>query len=143
MTATLTTVPPETAETKRLKLADDIQCGLPNWIGTQSWWPNFTGIKYTDGVKWLAEKAHAYWLIDVVGSHWATSRKVRAEGFVLCRLTVDRDPKAKFMARFVMMTDCEPDGETIVVQRIPYTDFPLDEIELYLCDGVLMLPNEY
>jgi hypothetical protein len=29
------------------------------------------------------------------------------------------------------------------VQGIPYTDFPLDTIKLYLVNGVLMLPGEY
>ena len=28
-------------------------------------------------------------------------------------------------------------------QEIEYTDFPLNGIELYLCDGILMLKNEY
>ncbi len=30
-----------------------------------------------------------------------------------------------------------------VIQQIEYTDFPLPEIRLYVCDNVLMLPSEY
>ncbi len=35
------------------------------------------------------------------------------------------------------------DKATILSQFIPYTDFPLDEIKLWVIDGVLLLPSEY
>lgn len=39
---------------------------------------------------------------------------------------------------------CERDtDEPMITQEIPFTDFPLAEITLYLCDGVLLLPSEY
>jgi len=31
----------------------------------------------------------------------------------------------------------------IVLQKIPFTDFPEGVLKLYLSDGVLMLPSEY
>ena len=34
-------------------------------------------------------------------------------------------------------------GTTAVRQRVPFTDFPLDEITLYVVGGVILLPSEY
>ena len=34
-------------------------------------------------------------------------------------------------------------GKVLRKQEIPYTDFPLKEINLYLTDNVLLLPSEY
>jgi hypothetical protein len=31
----------------------------------------------------------------------------------------------------------------VVKQKIPYTNFPLDEVKMYLIDGVILLPSEY
>jgi hypothetical protein len=31
----------------------------------------------------------------------------------------------------------------IVGQEIPYSDFPIDSIELWIIDGVALLPSEY
>ena len=44
-------------------------------------------------------------------------------------------------ADVTMKTDT--DEPMIVTQHIEYTDFPLDEIKLYLIDNVLILPSEY
>ena len=38
---------------------------------------------------------------------------------------------------------CDIGEKPLVTQNIPFTDFPLDTIDLWLCDGVLMLPSEY
>ena len=45
------------------------------------------------------------------------------------------------MARLACFDDLP--GRKIIEQEIGYTDFPLDDIKLYVCDGVLMLPGEY
>jgi hypothetical protein len=39
---------------------------------------------------------------------------------------------------------CERDSDDVAItQEIPYTDFPLESVKLYLADGVLLLPSEY
>ncbi len=40
---------------------------LEQFYGTEKWYRHFTGLVYTDGIKYLAENAGAYWLIDLVG----------------------------------------------------------------------------
>ena len=93
-----------------------------------------SGGVYTEGVQYVAETGGAYWLIDAIFS-WQVERKVRREPFQLWTLNV------KNSAAVLEATN----GNEIVLveQNITYTDFPLDEIKFYLCDGVLMLPSEY
>ena len=105
---------------------------LSQFIGTENYYRHWTGHGvYTDGVKYLAEKAGAYWLIDAVLSYR------RREPFQLWTLKKDDDNTA-------VLTMQEDSGEpTKVSQEIPFTDFPLDQIKLYLIDGVILLPSEY
>ena len=49
---------------------------LDNFIGTENWYKHFTGITYTDGIKYLADETQSHWLIDLVASY-QTEKKVR------------------------------------------------------------------
>jgi len=91
-------------------------------------------IVYTDGVQYLAEKAGAYWLIDLVAS-WQLHKKVRSETFQVWTLTVTG-------SKAVAKAD-DGNGNVVAKQVIEYTDFPLAEVKLYCVDGCIMLPSEY
>lgn len=90
---------------------------------------------YTEGVQYLAEKASAYWLIDLVAS-WCPHASIRNEEFVLWKLAVKPDRTAIAIAE-------DGDGRELARQAITWTDFPLDEVSLYLTDNTLLLPSEY
>ena len=109
-----------------------LETDLGQFIGTINYYQHWTGRGvYTDGVQYLAEKAGAYWLIDAVFSHR------RREPFQIWTLEKNEDNSA-------VLTMQEDRGEPIrVCQEIPFTDFPLDQIKLYLIDGVILLPSEY
>jgi hypothetical protein len=83
----------------------------------------------------LATQAGAYWLIDLVASG-TFHDAMRGEEFVVWTLTVNDDRTA------VAVAD-DGNGRELARQNIEYTDFPLDEIKLYLTDGTLLLPSEY
>jgi hypothetical protein len=118
--------------------ADALERDLVQFCGTENWWKHWTGrITFTDGVKFLAEKAGAFWLIDLVASH--QTARLRQEEFQVWILTVDRSKTPMAVATCQADTD-EP---LLVKQEIEYTDFPLPLIKLWLVDGVLMLPGEY
>ena len=127
-----------TAETKMDPA--EVESMLPQFTGGgdqfRHWLP---GCRYTEGVKFLADATGAYWLIDLCFS-WQTRAKVRREPFQawILELTGRKD----FMARAECRADSPP-SPVLAAQRIPYTDFPLKSVKLYLCDGVLMLPSEY
>ena len=120
---------------------DDLVCSLSQFTGTENHYRHWTRrIVHTDGVQYLAETAGAYWLVDLIASH--QTPRLRAEEFQVWTLTVDHsDPRPRYMA----IAECRADTDAPILarQKIEYTDFPLDEIKLYLCDGVLMLPSEY
>ena len=112
---------------------------LSQFTGTESyypWSPLFRNFVLTDGTQYLADTAGAFWLMDAVASHFGS---YKAEQFVCVTLT---KRKKDWLLHFD-----DGNGKTLAKQRIEYSDFPLDEIKLYVCvqDGmrVVMLPSEY
>ena len=94
--------------------------------------PDFPVI--TDGVQALAEAAGCYWLLDVIGSYQSDPKLDKA--FQVWTLKVNQEKNNGVVRGY-------NDTTLIISQKIPYTDFPLDEITLYLMDGVILLPSEY
>ena len=95
---------------------------------------------YSDGVKFVAEKAGAYWLIDAITSHQPKAAPA-CQGFQHWTLTKNKTGSG---AKLVC-TDGGIGGakaKVVVKQSIPFTDFPLPSIEMYLENGVLMLSDE-
>jgi len=88
----------------------------------------------TDGVLALAEVAGCYWLLDVIGSYQRDERLCTS--FQVWKLEVDLEKQSGVV--YGMNDDIE-----IIRQELEYTDFPLEEVKLYLIDGVILLPNEY
>ena len=88
----------------------------------------------TDGVIALAEAAGCYWLLDIIGSYQTDKRLDPC--FQVCKLEVNQENSSGVVRGF-------NDSELIISQEIPFTDFPLDELKLYLMDGVILLPSEY
>lgn len=135
----------------------ELHARLQRFTGSETLCPHFTGrIFYTEGVHYLAEQAGAYWLIDAIAS-WQTQPKVRAAPFQIWRLQVHADRSATLIGA----EDIDEQGHPVHArnaaeraaghwtrgplarQAIEWTDFPLEEIKLYLQHGVLMLPSEY
>ena len=107
---------------------------LTQFIGTHRYYRNFTGLLITDGIKYLADKAGAHWLIDLVGSYQPALRQVP---FQVWEIKVRDDNSA-------LVTMVEDTGEPIKVrQQIPFTDFPLKEFSFYCIDNVMLLKSEY
>jgi hypothetical protein len=109
------------------------------------------GIRYTDGIQYLAQEAQCYWLIDVITSH-QTKRLLAnkmLKDFQLWYLMVGEEhefikPKPHHQAVVTCWGDTpDPEITPYIRQDIEFTDFPLPEIKLFLVQGVLMLPGEY
>lgn len=122
---------------------DQLLDALRNFYGTENYYRTNPGLLVTDGVKFLADNAGCYWLLDMVWSYLPVLRKSRDTFFVVV-LTKEgvRDPGAIFSIQ-----DDIPPNQTYAQQAIEYTDFLLDEIVLYLSateeEFVLMLRSEY
>lgn len=95
----------------------------------------------TEGVVYLASAAAAHWLTDAIGSY-LLDKRAQQEPFQAWRLAVDTQSRHAVL----IMTDGNG-SEPIITQQIDYTDFLLEQIDLWLvADGehwVLMLPTEY
>ncbi len=113
---------------------------LNQFIGSAMFYRHWTGrLVYTEGVKYLAEKGDAYWLIDAIISHQPDKRIKSSElaTFQLWELVVHKDKSATLTVR------ADSDRPAAITQEIPFTDFPLESIKLYVCTGTLLLPSEY
>jgi hypothetical protein len=118
---------------------ENLESDLKQFTGTDEyhrWSVLFPNILLTDGAKYLAEKAGAYWLMDLIGS-W--QQNITGTDFQVWRLTKTGD-------KAVVVCD-NGNGYILARQHISYTDFPLDEVNLYAVQGmgdlVIMLPGEY
>ena len=90
---------------------------------------------FTDGVKYLADKAGSYWLLDEIALAQRFQKAVAKEEFQLWHLIVNGNT-----ADLV----CEDgNGRKVYAKHIPFTDFPLDEVKLYFTNNTILLPSEY
>jgi hypothetical protein len=110
---------------------------LAQFTGTERYYRMNRKCLLTDGTKYLADTAKAYWLMDAAASY--LMELGTADWFVLVRLSVKKS-RAE-------LTLEDGNGGIRARQQIPYTDFPADQQILYACwDGehwVIMLPSEY
>jgi len=119
---------------------------LAQFIGTQHYFRHGFGLVLTDGVAFLARNGTG-WLLDIITSARLVPG-VHAEPFEAWRLTVDRQTSTAL----VICTDGGKDGRAereLYRQEIEFTDFPLDDIALYVIHDealrakVVLLSSEY
>lgn len=117
--------------------ATELRAALQQFTGTTQYHRHPSGILYTDGVKFLAENAGAYWLIDVIAS-WQPKalRDAWLREFQLWEVFVYPNRTA----RAVCSRDSE---EEAFRQEIASTDFPLNYVKLYVESGVILIPTEH
>lgn len=113
-----------------------LNSNLPQFTGTGHWYKHSLNprVTYTDGVKYLAEVAGAYWLIDEIALNNKFKRKLQAEEFQVWTLNVKDDSAS-------LVCD-DGNGNVVFRKKIDFTDFPLDKIELYFENDVICLPSE-
>lgn len=117
--------------------AEQLEQELRQFIGTENYYKLAFG-KITDGAKYLADAAGAYWLVDDICIHNAFTRTLKANrDFQVWTLTKNKTGRgAKLVAE-------DGNKTKLFSTRIPFTDFPLDSIQLYFINGVVLLPSEY
>ena len=122
-----------------MKTKQEILNTLPNFYGTESyykWSMLFPRFVMTDGAKYIADSCDAYWLMDAIASHF---KSYKTHGFAVAKLK-------QHSKGFVLRIE-DGDDNALERQTIEYSDFPLDEIMLYVVDNgdfwVILLPSEY
>ncbi|ERN41356.1 hypothetical protein KR51_00019230 [Rubidibacter lacunae KORDI 51-2] len=107
---------------------------LNRFTGSEVLYRHWLRMRYTEGVKYLADRAGAHWIVDAIASHQPNLRRVPFQLWELVKQEGDRA---------VLTCREDSDRPLLVRQEIAYTDFPLASTKLYCCNGVLMLPSEY
>jgi len=120
-------------DTKELTAADLLQ-----FTGSEQWYRHgiVRDVLFTDGAKYVADQAEAYWLLDEIALAQRYEKRVADEEFQHWKLTVNADHTATLT--------CDDGNDNIVYSKeIEYTDFPLDEIRLYYAGKTILLPSEH
>jgi len=110
---------------------------VAQFTSTAQYWRVARQFVITDGVKYLAESAACFWVIDAAISHLLEIGT--CDWFVLVRTEVSGSSA-------VMIYE-DGNGSEHARQEIAYTDLPLSSVRLYaVWDSerwVIMLPSEY
>jgi hypothetical protein len=93
-------------------------------------------ITCTDGAKYVADTAGAYWLLDEIALANRYEKKVVAEEFQVWKLAVKDDDSATLT--------CEDGNDNVVFTKaIEFTDFPKEGVTLWFAANVIYLPSEH
>jgi hypothetical protein len=111
---------------------------LAQFTGSENWYRHGINraVLFTDGAKYVADQAGAYWLLDEIAIIQPHNALVAAEEFQVWKLAVNADQTAE-------LTCDDGNGRVIFSKEIPYTDFPPEGIKLYYTNNVILLPGEY
>lgn len=111
---------------------------LKQFTGTENWYQHalFRAFTYTDGVRFVAREAGAYWLLDRIFGLQYESEKIQGEPFQVWDLKVHDDKTAT-------LTCTDGNDGPVHQETISFTDFPISTIRFYLINQVLLLPSEY
>ena len=119
--------------TKTLSKAD-----LTQFTGSEQWYRHGINRKvlFTDGAKFVADQAGAYWLVDEIAIIQPHDKRVAAEEFQVWKLAVNADHSG-------ILTCDDGDDHVVYTKQIEYTDFPPQGITLYFTNNTMLLPSEY
>lgn len=102
----------------------------------------FLGVCYTEGVRHVAREGKAYWLLDEIASHLIRMNisPFSQKALHFWKLTV-KDNQGVLLARV------DSDQKPFFKKELDYTDFPLDEIDIWAAYNehgwTIYLPSEH
>lgn len=121
---------------KQTMKAEDLLLLLRQFTGTEYYYQHKTfgcaTLLLTDGTCFLREQVNCYWLFDLICSY---QYKMHDETFQCWKLKRQETDGW-------LVTATNGKDKVLVTQQISYSDFPIDEIMLFLTDDVIMLPSE-
>ena len=111
---------------------------LSRFTGSENWYRHgiARNVLFTDGAKYVADQGGAYWLLDEIALAQRGQKRVAAEEFQVWKLTVKPD-------RTATLTCDDGNGNVVFEKAIPFTDFPVESIELWFENNTIYLPSEH
>jgi hypothetical protein len=114
--------------------AVNLEDDLRQFTGTEAWFEHWLRrLKYTEGVQYFAEKAGAYWFLDIVATEVVPLQKQHP--FLRVVLSV-ADNRAEIAAD-------DGDYNEVWSRKLDFTDCPGGKWEFYVTNNVILLPSEY
>lgn len=112
---------------------------LSQFTGTTQWYihPLYRDYTFTDGVHHVIEHGQAFWLVSDILMYHKTVQELNKYSQTYWTLEKHKGGNAATLK-------CE-DGDLNEIFSVvyPYTDFPIDRIDLWLHHNVLLLKSEY
>jgi hypothetical protein len=117
-----------------------LEANLRQFIGTDEY-HQVGRMLLTDGAFYLARQAGAFWLIQAIELaqpslllHPKYGRDLAEYQFWTLKVNADRTASLT----------CERDtDQPIFTWKIPFTDFPLPQVKIWVESGVILLPSEH
>ena len=136
--------------------ANTLHSNLYQFTGSMEWLslPLFRRVIVSEGARYLAENAGAWWLLEAIASHltanhkWKKACRTNERLASLSFWTITKTENDSCVLEAREDSDCKP----VVTQKIEYTDFPFPpdgKFKLYVGnDGPgtydkIFLPSEY
>lgn len=115
--------------------AETLRREMRRFTGNPSWYrsPLNKDMMYTDGVRFFAGAAEAYWFLDIVATELMPLQEDNP--FLVITLEVAQQQGT------VVVDD--GDGNEVYRRSIGYTDCPEGAWKFYLTDNAMLLPSEY
>lgn len=119
--------------TKSFRRAD-----LRQFTGSENWYRHglVRSVLFTDGAKYVADSAGAYWLLDEIAFAQKGEPAVAAEEFQFWKLAVKPDKTGT-------LTCEDGNGHAVFTKQLEFTDFPAEGVELYFTNNTILVPSEY
>ncbi|OIN57169.1 hypothetical protein BLX24_21615 [Arsenicibacter rosenii] len=118
--------------------ADHLTKELRRFTGTVTWFRHilFPKYLYTEGVRFLAEEAEAYWLIEMIFA-FQTKPVIRNAGYFQAWDLIVHDNKTATLT-------CENGNcDLVFTHHLTFTDFPLPKVKMFFIHDTLLLTSEY
>lgn len=113
-----------------------LEASLANFTGSEHlhYNPLYRWMTYTDGVQYFAQKAGAYWFLDIVGTEFG--KYMKNTSFLTIDLVVREDASAAIVVG-------DGNDHTLGTRSIEWTNCPQGTWQFFLVDTTLMLRSEY
>lgn len=117
-------------------MTTNLEHELKQFTGSERFFRNplFLAFLYTEGVRFLAQRASAYWLIDFIFS-MQLEPEIKTQPFQAWSIEVVEGESIWITV---------DDGNLYIEEyRLEFRDFPLKNCTLWFIEGTLLLPSEY
>lgn len=117
--------------------AQDLKNALADFYGSEKFYRHNLNRStiHTEGVKFFAENAGCYWLLDIIATEPKIQQCMLDHGAIIT-LNVD-GTKGTITVRK------DSDEPAAFTRKLNYTDAPQGEWKFFFFNNVIMLPSEY